>query len=100
MKKLNIKKKKKNRHLSKAVFKQGLYSFKEMIKNKSNKMGIDFVEADKWFPSSKTCSKCGYIKPKLSLSERVFECECCKSSIDRDLNASINLSRYTKFIKH
>lgn len=100
METLNIKGMLKNKHLSKAIFKQGLYSFKAILQNKSNKMGIDFVEADKWFPSSKTCSKCGYIKPKLSLSERVFECECCKSSVDRDFNASVNLSRYTKFIKH
>ena len=91
---LNIKGMLKNSHLSKAIMKQGLYSFKSMLKNKSNKMRIAFVEADKWFPSSKTCSNCGYVKSKLSLSERVFDCECCKSSIDRDLNASINLARY------
>ena len=65
-----------------------------MIQYKSKKIGTEFVEADKWYPSSKTCSECGYLKIKLSLSEREFRCECCGTVIDRDLNASINLSRY------
>ena len=52
------------------------------------------MEANKWYPSSKTCSKCGYIKPKLGLAERTFECDCCGFIIDRDRNASINLSKY------
>ena len=48
----------------------------------------------KWYPSSKTCSECGHIKPKLSLSVRTYICEECGCIIDRDYNASINLSRY------
>ncbi|WP_143760800.1 zinc ribbon domain-containing protein, partial [Clostridium haemolyticum] len=50
-------------------------------------------EADKWYPSSKTCSCCGAIKKDLKLSHRVYKCNC-GLVIDRDLNASINLSRY------
>jgi putative transposase len=46
-----------------------------------------------WFPSSKTCSSCGNIKSVLKLSERTYNCDC-GASIDRDLNAAINLSRY------
>lgn len=84
----------KNKHLSKAIWQQGLYDFKKILKYKAEKHGIKFVEADKWYPSSKICSNCGEIKTKLSLSERVFKCECCGFSIDRDKNASINLSRY------
>ena len=84
----------KNKHLSASVAKQGFYEFKTMLKYKAEKYGIEFIEADKWYPSSKTCSECGYIKPKLSLSERTFVCECCGAVIDRDKNASINLSRY------
>ena len=94
MESLNVKGMMKNRHLSKAIAKQGFFEFKTMIKYKAEKYGIEFVEADKWYPSSKTCSECGYIKPKLSLSERTFVCECCGAVIDRDKNASINLSRY------
>jgi len=94
MENLNISGMLKNKHLSASVAKQGFYEFKTMLKYKAEKYGIEFIEADKWYPSSKTCSECGYIKPKLSLSERTFVCECCGAVIDRDKNASINLSRY------
>ena len=94
MEALNIRGMMKNKHLSKAIQKQGLYEFKRQIQYKCEKHGIEFVEADKWYPSSKTCSCCGNVKVKLSLSERTYHCEACSVSIDRDLNASINLSRY------
>ena len=94
MESLNVVGMMKNKHLSKAIAKQGFYEFKAMIAYKSERQGTEFVEADKWYPSSKTCSCCGHIKPKLSLSERTFKCECCGVEIDRDKNASINLSRY------
>ncbi|MFT8315855.1 MAG: transposase [Clostridium sp.] len=92
---LNIKGIMKNRHLSKAVAQQGLYQFKRQLQYKCEFYGIKFVEADKWYPSSKTCSECGHIKAKLSLSERTYICEECGAVIDRDFNASINLSRYS-----
>jgi putative transposase len=94
MESLNVVGMMKNKHLSKAIAKQGFYEFKAMIAYKSKRQGTEFVEADKWYPSSKTCSCCGHVKPKLSLSERTFKCECCGVEIDRDKNASINLSRY------
>lgn len=94
MESLNVKGMMKNRHLSKAIAQQGLYDFKSMVQYKSKRIGTEFVEVDKWYPSSKTCSGCGHVKTKLSLSEREFRCECCGFVIDRDLNASINLSRY------
>ena len=68
MESLNVLGMMKNRHLSKAIANQGFYEFKKMIEYKSEKYGIKFIEADKWYPSSKTCSNCGYIKQKLSLS--------------------------------
>jgi putative transposase len=91
---LNVKGMMKNKHLSKAVAQQGFYELATMLEYKSNKKGIEFVKANRWYPSSKTCSECGYVKPRLSLSEREFKCECCGCVIDRDLNASINLARY------
>ena len=94
MESLNISGMMKNKHLSKAIAQQGLFEFKTMLEYKCAKYGIDFVEADKWYPSSKTCSVCGYVKSKLSLSERKFSCDCCGTVLDRDKNASINLSRY------
>jgi len=94
MENLNISGMLKNKHLSKTIAKQGFYELKIMLKYKAEKYGVEFIEADTWYPSSKTCSECGYIKSKLSLSERTFVCECCGAEIDRDKNASINLSRY------
>jgi len=94
METLNIKGMMKNKHLSKAIAQQSLYEFKRQMQYKCTFSGIEFVEADKWYPSSKTCSECGHIKTRLSLSERTYNCEGCGSVIDRDLNASINLSRY------
>lgn len=93
METLNIKGMMKNRHLSKAIAKQCLYEFKRQIQYKCQKYGIAFVEADKWYPSSKTCSCCGTIKKDLKLSDRVFKCQC-GFTLDRDLNASINLANY------
>ena len=95
METLNIKGMMKNRHLSKAIAQQGLYEFKRQLDYKCQLYGIEFVEADKWYPSSKTCSECGHVKTRLSLSERTYICEDCAAVIDRDYNASINLSRYS-----
>ncbi|QXE19733.1 MULTISPECIES: RNA-guided endonuclease TnpB family protein [Clostridium] len=95
METLNIKGMMKNKHLSKAIAQQGLYEFKRQIQYKCEFYGIEFVEADKWYPSSKICSKCGHKKTNLSLSERTYICEECGTVIDRDFNASVNLSRYS-----
>ena len=90
---LNVKGMMKNRHLSDAIRKQCFYEFKRQLEYKCKFKGIEFVKADRFYPSSKTCSKCGKIKKDLKLSDRVYRCDC-GLSIDRDLNASINLSRY------
>lgn len=93
METLNIKDMMKNKYLSKAISEQCLYDFKTKMKYKCEFYGIEFVEADKWYPSSKLCSKCGAIKKDLKLSDRIYKCSC-GLKIDRDFNASINLSRY------
>ena len=93
METLNIQGMMKDKHLSKAIQKQCLYEFKRQIQYKCEKYGIEFVEADQWYPSSKMCSSCGNIKKDLKLSDRLYRCTC-GHEIDRDLNASINLSRY------
>jgi putative transposase len=94
MEKLNIQGMMKNKHLSKAIQEQCLYDLKTKMKYKCELNGIEFVEADTWFPSSKTCSCCGTVKKDLKLKDRTFVCPECGVSIDRDLNASINLSKY------
>lgn len=92
---LNVKGMMKNKHLSKAIGEQSFYAFIETLRYKCEELGIEFVKANRWFPSSKTCSSCGNVKKDLKLTERIYECDCCGKSIDRDLNASINLARYT-----
>ncbi|MGL5649837.1 MAG: RNA-guided endonuclease InsQ/TnpB family protein [Clostridium sp.] len=83
----------KNRHLSKAISKQGFYEFRRQLEYKCKFRGIELAIADRWYPSSKTCSQCGEIKKDLKLKDRVYDCSC-GLNIDRDLNASINLSNY------
>ena len=90
---LNVKGMMKNKHLSDAIRKQGFYEFKRQLEYKCKFRGIKLVVADRFYPSSKTCSQCGEIKKDLKLKDRVYNCSC-GLSIDRDLNASINLSRY------
>jgi len=83
----------KNKHLSKAISKQSFYEFKRQLEYKCKFKGIELVIADRFYPSSKTCSQCGEIKKDLKLKDRVYKCSC-GLTIDRDLNASINLSQY------
>jgi len=90
---LNVKGMMKNKHLSKAISKQGFYEFKRQIEYKCKFRGIELVIADRFYPSSKTCSQCSEIKKDLKLTDRLYKCSC-GLSIDRDLNASINLSNY------
>lgn len=93
---LNVKGMLKNKHLSKAIGEQCFHKFISILEYKSKFNSIEFVKADRFYPSSKTCSCCGAIKKDLKLKDRVFICPSCNSSIDRDKNASINLSRYKK----
>ncbi|GAA0097693.1 RNA-guided endonuclease TnpB family protein [Clostridium perfringens] len=90
---LNVKGMMKNKHLSDSIRKQGFYEFKRQLEYKCKFRGIKLVVADRFYPSSKTCSQCGEIKKDLKLSDRIYKCSC-GLVIDRDLNASINLSRY------
>ena len=90
---LNVKGMMKNKHLSHAIRKQGFYEFKRQLEYKCKLRGIEFVVADRFYPSSKICSQCGKIKKDLKLKDRVYQCSC-GLMIDRDFNASINLSNY------
>lgn len=84
----------KNRCLSKAVQQQSFYEFKRKIQYKSKWNNIKFIEIDRWYPSSKTCSECGCIKSDLKLSDREFICPSCGVVLNRDYNASINIKNY------
>ena len=63
------------------------------LKYKSDWYGRELVQIDKFFPSSKTCSSCGNIKKDLTLKDREYICSSCGLAIDRDYNASLNISR-------
>lgn len=93
---LNVKGMMKNRHLSKAVSNQCFNKFRQYLTYKCQLYGIELDVADRFYPSSKMCSCCGNVRKQLSLSERVYKCKECGIEIDRDYNASINLSRYNK----
>ena len=81
----------KNHRLAKALSDASLSSLLSMIKYKSERIGVKIVEADTFYPSSKTCSACGTIDSDLSLSDRTYHCRVCGHTQDRDLNAAINL---------
>lgn len=87
---LNVKGMMKNRHLSKAVAGQKFYEFKEKLLSKSTELGIEVRIVDRWYPSSKMCHCCGFVKKDLRLSDRTFQCSCGYIA-DRDYNASLNL---------
>ncbi len=94
MEDLNISGLMKNKHLSKAIADQCLYKFIEIMKYKCEWNDIEFIQADRFYPSSKTCSHCGNIKHDLKLKDRVYKCDKCGLEIDRDFNASVNLMNY------
>ena len=83
----------KNKKLAKALSDSALGGFLSKLKTKAETLGIPVIEADHFFASSKTCSNCGYKKKDLPLSERTYHCSRCDVSIDRDVNAAINLKK-------
>ena len=90
---LNVSGMMKNKHLSKAVQRQGFYEFRRQIEYKSEWNNIQVIIADRFFPSSKLCSCCGRIKKDLKLSERIYKYEC-GNVIDRDYQGALNLKKY------
>jgi putative transposase len=80
-----------NKKLARLISDAGFGEFRRQLAYKTEWYGARLVVADRWYPSSKTCSGCKTVKPKLSLAERVFTCEACGLVIDRDLNAALNL---------
>ena len=81
----------KNRCLARSVSDAALGEFRRQLEYKTARSGAVLRVVDRWFASSKTCSNRGAVKAKLSLSERTFDCDACGLSIDRDLNAAINI---------
>ena len=91
---LNVNGMMKNKHLSKAIQEQCLFEFYRQIQYKTSWNNIRFIEADRYFPSSKLCSVCGCVNKNLKLSDRTYVCPDCGNVIDRDYQAALNLKTY------
>ena len=81
----------KNRHLAKSIMDAAFGEFRRQLEYKTTRSGARLHVVDRWYRSSKTCSRCGSVKAKLSLAERTYKCDSCGLAIDRDLNAAINI---------
>jgi putative transposase len=91
---LNVKGMIKNRKLSRAIADVGFGMLRHKIEYKAKLRNCTLVIANRFFPSSKTCSRCGQIKQNLTLSDRIYSCDC-GLVIDRDLNAALMLNKYS-----
>ena len=88
---LNVAGMARNHRLAKAVSDASFGEFRRQLEYKTARTGATLHVIDRWYPSSKMCSRCGRVKAKLSLAERVYRCEHCGLTMDRDLNAAINI---------
>ena len=87
----------KNRHLSAAIMKAQWYQSRLYLESLCQKLGIELRLADRFYPSSKICSDCGFKYKELKLKERFWTCSNCGSEHDRDKNAAINLGRCKEY---
>ncbi|HUG85990.1 MAG TPA: RNA-guided endonuclease TnpB family protein, partial [Euzebya sp.] len=81
------------RGFNRAILDTGMGTVRRLLGYKTAWYGSQLLIADRWYPSSKTCSSCGARKPSLRLDERSYTCTACGATLDRDLNAAINLAR-------
>ena len=81
-----------NHRLARRIADAGWGELRRELDYKTRWRGSDLLVADRWYPSSKTCSTCGAVKAKLRLSDRVFRCDQCGLVLDRDYNAARNLA--------
>ena len=81
-----------NHRLARAIAGLGMAELRRQLDYKATDAGVRLMVADRWYPSSKTCSACGAVRAKLTLAQRQFVCENCGTRLDRDLNAARNLA--------
>ena len=91
MENLNTKGMLKNHHLAKAIQEVGFYQLRGILCNKALVNNKQVVLIDRFYPSSKTCSVCGYKKTDLALKDRYWICPNCGTYINRDVNAAVNI---------
>lgn len=89
---LNVSGMLKNRKLSRAIADVGMYEFRRQLEYKSYQAGSTINVVSRWYPSSKTCSGCGWVDESQALADRTFICQECGIVLDRDLNAALNLA--------
>ena len=94
---LNVSGMLRNRRLARALADASLAGFIDKLEYRCWWNGITFEKVDRWFPSTKTCSECGAVRPDMALSERTFICHSCGVMLDRDLNAARNLENAESF---
>jgi putative transposase len=90
---LNVRGMVRNRHLARSIMDASFFEFRRQLVYKARMRGATIVAADRFYPSSKTCSCCGSVKTELDLSQRVYSCESCEYEADRDVNAARNLEK-------
>ena len=91
---LNVSGMSKNHRLARAILDMSFFEFRRQIEYKSKMKGGHVVIADRFYPSSKTCSDCGHKYTELNLSMREWTCPGCGINHDRDVNAATNLKNY------
>ena len=95
---LNVRGMMKNKHLAKDIANCSFYIIREHLIRKAKERHIAVRLVDRFYPSSKTCSNCGYYKKDLKLSQRVYHCNNCHATLDRDFNASINIAKTSNYV--
>jgi putative transposase len=85
-----------NKHLAHAIGDAAWAEFGRQLRYKSTWLGAELVICDRWFPSTKTCSRCGTVRNRMGLAERTFHCGHCGLIIDRDRNAAANLAAWAE----
>jgi putative transposase len=85
-----------NRHLARAIGDAAWTELARQLGYKAAWFGAELVACDRWFPSTKTCSRCGTDKQQMGLAERIFRCAGCGLTIDRDRNAAANLAAWAE----
>ena len=91
---LNVRGMMANRHLARSIADMSFHEFRRQLEYKAERRGGLVVVANRWFPSSKTCSACGSAQEAMPLSVRQWVCPDCGTRHDRDLNAARNLATY------
>ena len=95
---LNVKGMMRNGKLARVISDMGFGEFRRQLDYKQALSRGGVIVADRWFPSSKLCRKCGLVNDSLTLKDRLFTCSGCGHVEDRDLHAARNLERYPRLI--